>query len=217
MTTAWALTAQEICEDAFQHLGRTEAGDLPDASEMQLAMRALDAVLKELPLAGYTWPKLSDEVALAWMSGQTVALPADYFGSLAVWRTENGCKVFLAPIPHADWLTMTDRVGTGTPTQYYISPANVLFLYPVPSVDPGLFIQYQRIVDDALIGGTPNVPQYMLNALGYGVAHELSLKFAGDKPGLRQEIEARWMQKRAAALEYTTPPSQNGDYFTVAD
>lgn len=202
MSTAWTLAAADVCTDALEHLGVIGAGEAASGDDMQVALRALDGVLKELPLAGYTWPKLSAEAALAWTAGQTIPLPTDYFSSPVVWLVADGRKVALTPIAHARWSELTDRSSAaGAPTHFYVGPDKTLYLWPTPSTDPALTLQYQRIVDDADSTAQPDVPQYMLNALGYGVAHECVLKF--DTPPARaQEITQRWMSKRAAALEY---------------
>jgi hypothetical protein len=205
MTTAWTLAAAEVCTDALEHMGVVGAGEAASGDDMQMALRALDAVLKELPLAGYAWPKLSSEAALAWAAGQTIPLPDDYFGSPIAWRTVNGQKCALAQIAHARWVQMVDRSSTtGTPTHFYIGPDELLYLWPTPTSAPAVTLQYQRIVDDLADGGTtaPDVPQFWLNALGYGVANELLFKF--DTPMAKaQAISARWQMKRSAALEYS--------------
>lgn len=202
MSTAWTLAGAEVCTDALEHLGVIGAGEAANGDDMQLALRALDAVLKELPLAGYTWPKLSAEVALAWAGDQAVPLPDDFFGAPVVWRLVDSRKIALIQIPHARWMQMADRgSAAGTPTHFYVGPDQVLNLWPTPAADPLLTLQYQRIVSDADATSTPDVPHYMLNALGYGVANELTLKF--DTPDARaQVIATRWQSKRAAALEY---------------
>jgi hypothetical protein len=63
-------------------------------------------------------------------------------------------------------------------------------------------------VSDADDTTQPDVPQYMLNALGYGVAHECVLKF--DTPPPRaQEIAQRWMRSapRRSSTRSSPPPS----------
>lgn len=201
MSTTWTLAAADVCTDALQHLGVIGAGEVASGEDMQIALRALDALLKELPLAGYAWPKLSAEVMLAWAGVQGIPLPGDYFGAPAAWRLVDGRKVALTQIPHARWVQMADRGAAGAPTHFYIGPDQVLNLWPVPDADPAVLLQYQRIVSDADETAAPDVPQYMLNALGYGVANELVLKF--DTPEARaQSIAVRWQSKRAAALEY---------------
>jgi hypothetical protein len=201
MSTAWTLAAADVCTDALEHLGVIGAGEAASGDDMQVALRALDGVLKELPINGYVWPKLSAETALTWTAGQTIPLPADFFGAPVAWRLVDGKKVPLAQLPHARWIQMPDRAAAGTPTHFYVAPDNTIALWPVPETDPAVTLQYQRIVDDAEETVQPDVPQYMLNALGYGVAHECVLKF--DTPPARaQTIAERWMSKRAAALEY---------------
>lgn len=202
MTTAWTLAAAEVCTDALEHLGVIGAGEAASGDDMQLALRALDAVLKELPLAGYAWPKLSAETSLVWDGGQTIPLPGDYFGAPAAWRTVDGRKVPLTQIPHARWIGMTDRGAAGTPTHFYVGPDQVVSLWPVPDADPAVTLQYQRIVSDADGPIQPDVPQFWLNALGYGVADELLFKF-DTPPAKAQAIAARWREKRTAALEYS--------------
>lgn len=200
MTTAWTLAAADICTDALEHLGVIGESEAASGGDMQLALRALDAVLKELPLAGLAWPKLSGEVALAWESGQAIALPADYYGSPVAWRTIAGGKPALTQIPHARWIGMPERAAEGVPTHFYIGPDQMLYLWPAPTVDPAVTLQYQKIVDDADLTVQPDLSQYWLNALGYGVAHELLFKF-DTPPAKAQGISDRWSAKRAAALE----------------
>ena len=139
---------------------------------------------------------------MAWAGAQGIPLPADYFGAPVVWRKVDSSKVLLTQIPHAQWVQMLDRDAAGAPTHYYIGPGQVLNLWPVPPTDPAVSLQYQRVVGDADRTRTPDVPQYMLNALGYGVANELVLKF-GASAELAQAIATRWVSKRAAALEYS--------------
>ena len=87
----WTLAASEICADALEHLGVIADGETASSGDMQTALRALNGVLKELPLFGYHWPALSGETALAWGNSQAVVLPADYYGSPVVWS----CLAFL--------------------------------------------------------------------------------------------------------------------------
>jgi hypothetical protein len=204
MTTAWTLTASEICTDAMQHLGHLDPGESASGNDMQLALRGLDAVLKELPLAGYTWPKLSAETTLTWASLQTISLPSDYYGNPIAWKTLNGQRVPLTQIPHATWVQMIDRAATGEATHFYVNPSNVFYVWPVPSSDPGMYVQYQKIVDDAELAVSPDVLQTWKNALGYGVANEIGLKL-GATQERRVEIAQRWSAKRSICLLNSIP------------
>lgn len=217
MSTTWTLLASEVCTDALQHLGVLGEGETASGDQQAMALRGLDAVLKELPLYGYAWPKLSAEASLTWGGAavQTIALPSDFYGYPVVWKTLNGQKQPLIQIPHATWVQMTDRTQAGPVTHFYVSPSNVLSMYPVPAdEDPVLTIQYQKIVDDASAAVTPDVLQIWKNALGYGVANETGMKFAAPQ-ARRVEIAQRWEQKKHLALGSSIPSEPVS--FTVAD
>lgn len=216
MSTSWTETASEICADALRHLGVLAEGETIGASELSLSLRALDGVLKELPLYGYSWPKLSSETALTWVSGQTIALPADYFAFPVIWITSSGNKSVLTQLTHAEWVANPGRsLATGTPSHFYVSPDKYVWLYPTPTSSPTLTIQYQKIIDDAVSGSSVNIPQHWINPLGYGVANELSLMFTSTPPDVRAEIAQRWAIKRERALEFSIASEPIS--FTVAD
>jgi hypothetical protein len=200
MSTAWTLAASDICTDALQCLGVIGDGDTPSGDEMQTALRGLDIVLKELPLAGYTWPKLSGEVALTWTGIQTMVLPTDYYGYPTAWKTLNGQKVPLTQIGHGTWVQMLNRAATGTVTQFYVSPAGEFYVWPMPSADPVVTLQYQRIVDDSTLSLSPDVLQVWMGALGYGVANEIGMKVSAPQ-AIRAEVAQRWAAKKALALQ----------------
>jgi hypothetical protein len=199
MTTAWTETASEICTDALEHLGVIGDGETPSSGDMQTALRGLDAVLKELPLVGYSWPKMSGELALTWVGIQTIALPADYYGYPVAWKTLNGFKSPLSQISHAQWVVMPNRTGDGETTHFYIDQAKVLHFWPNPPADPVVTLQYQKIVDDAALVSAPDLPQYWIGALGFGVANEVALKF-GVPRDKRMDISQIWDVKRSRAL-----------------
>lgn len=214
MTTTWTRNAGSVCREGLHHIGACPRGQTPNPEDMQAALDGLGAVLKELPLYGYSWPKLSAEAALAWSSGtpQTIALPSDFYGYPVVWA--NGLR--LNPIKHTDWIELQNRTQTtdGPVSGFYVSPANVLYLYPVPSTDPLLTIQYQRVVDDVTTNSVVDVPQWMLNALGYGVANELLFDY-GVPAARAAALEKRWEQKKALVLANAV--SNEAISFSVAD
>lgn len=207
MSTTWSLIASEVCRDALEHLSAYGAGETVSAADQSKALRALDGVLKELPLSGYVWPKLSGETALTWSAGtpQTVSLPADYFNYPAVWKTVDGKKIPLTQIPHANWIGMPNRTDTAAqPTHFYLSPDKKLYFWPVPSADPAASLQYQKIVDDSSATAVPDVLQFWINPLGWMVADEMSMDF-GLNAADRVEIHQRAEAKKAIALENSIP------------
>lgn len=215
MSTTWTRTATQICNDALEHMSVLGSGETANAGDMQLALKALDAVLKELPLSGFNWPQLSGEVALTFAASQQMALPTDYLDYPVAWKTLNGYKSLLTQIPHATWVGMADRTVAGeVVTHFYISPAKVFYLWPTPTVDPVVTLQYQKIVPDADGSSATALPQIWLGAVPLGVANELTLKF-GLPQDKRVEIAQRWKAKRDHALAMSVPSEVIS--FSVAD
>lgn len=200
MSTSWTLTASQICTDALEHLGAIADGETPSAGDLQTCLRGLDGLLKELPAFGYHWPSLSVETALTWTGADYMALPADYYNFPTAWKTVDGEKVPLSPIPHAEWVRMLDRSATGLVSHFYIAPDGKFYVWPIPDADPVVTLQYMRVIADASLTASPSVLQIWMNPLGYGVADEVALKF-GASQERRSEIRARWNDKRNRALE----------------
>jgi hypothetical protein len=203
MSTNWTETAEEICRDALEHLAVVGANDAVTAVDFNKALRALNSVLKSLPLVGYSWPKLSTDTALTWsaLTPQTIDLPSDFYNYPVVHVMTSDGRKRLAQIPHGYWVNMQDQSATGPyPTHFYVSPDNTLYFWPVPTQDPDATLQYQRIVDDVVRGAQPDIPQYWINPLGWGVADELSLDY-GINAQDRAEIRQRWIAKSTQALE----------------
>ena len=110
MSTSWSETATEICSDALMHLGVISTGESIGGDELAQALRALDSVLKELPLYGYSWPKLSSETAFTWVSGQTIALPA------------RKATIVQLQAPTFTSLMMAERLGTPQARMLVVGP-----------------------------------------------------------------------------------------------
>lgn len=219
MPATWTLPAQDILTDALQIVGVLGAGETASADDSAVALQALQGILKELPLHGVAWPKVTAEpVALTWsaLAPSKVTLPADYFGVPQMYYlTDDGGKVNLDVLAKAAYDAIADPAATAErPTHVYIAPGNVAFLWPVPSEDPGLKLAYQAVAADATIAATPDVAQTWIAGLGLWVANEIAPKFGIDMAS-RQDIERRFMMRRQLMLAYaceTAPIS-----FTVAD
>lgn len=219
MATTWTLPVQDILTDALQLIGALGAGETASAEDNDVAMRALQGILKELPLHGVSWPKVTvDPVSLAWdaASPAKVTLPADYFGvPHCYYLADDGGKAALRVVAKAEYEALPDPAATAErPELIYIGPNNTALLYPVPMSDPGLTLTYQAITSDATLAAAPDVAQTWIAGLGLWVANEIAPKFNVDM-ATRQDIAARFMPRRQLMLAYaceTAPIS-----FTVAD
>lgn len=207
MPTSWTLSAQDIIVDALQIAEVIGAGETPTADDYNVCLTALQNILKELPLHGVVWPKVTvAPVSLTWASGtpKQVSMPTDYFGQPNIYYTLNSVNVDLEVITKAtyDALQQPDYVST-YPQKVYIAPNNIGYLWPVPSADPILKMTYQAIVPDASLSTQPDVVQAWMGGLGLWVAFEISPKFGVDLQK-RADIANRFIAKRRMMLAYAT-------------
>lgn len=217
MATAWTLPAQDIITDALQIIGLVGAGQTASPDDHSVCLVALQNIIKELPLHGVVWPKVTAApVLLAWSAGTPaqVTLPADYFGSPSVAHMVNGASVPVQIIAKAAYDALPPSAGATVPTKLYIAPNNAAYLWPVPTVDPALMLTYQAIATDVEIASRPDVAQTWLAGLALWLANEVAPKF-GVPMADRQDIERRFLGRRRLMLAYAaeTAPIR----FTVAD
>jgi len=205
MSTTWTLSAQNIIIDALQIVEVLGAGETASADDYNVGLTALQNILKELPLHGVSWPKMTvAPVTLAWSSGTPaqVTMPADYFGQPNINYVLNSVNVDLEVIPKAiyDAIQQPDYVAT-YPQKIYIAPNNIGYLWPVPSANPALSMTYQAIVPDASLATQPDVVQAWMGGLGLWVAFEICPKF-GINLQKRADIANRFVIKRRMMLAY---------------
>jgi hypothetical protein len=204
MTTVWIQTINDICVDALEHCGKLAAGESPSGEDFDVCTRALDGILKELPIHGLSWPQMtSARVALTWdlASPGTVVLPADYLGVPTLWGTTPAGPV--KQLRRVDKPTF-DRLpsgASGMPEVYFVRPDLQINLHPVPEADPGLSLSYQAIVPDTENGEPPQLPQVWTLGMGWWVASEVMGKYLVPMAE-RQYIEAKFQQRKALMLGY---------------
>lgn len=197
MATSWSMTAREIVLDALSMLGVVGAGESPNGNDYALALRTLDGILKELPLHGYAWPNLSLITAtISWSSGAPsyVTAPSDYSHDLFLTRTDaSGNFIELTGVQRAAWLAIPNRSATGTyPTHFYEDVDGKVYLWPVPTQNPGLTASYIQKPDDAVLASAPDFPASGALALVWGLAAHLAPHFERDPT----PFAAVWTSKR---------------------
>lgn len=218
MAALWTLPAADIITDALQIVGVIGAGETASDDDTNTCLVALQNIIKELPLHGVSWPKITAApVSLAWSAGTPaqVTLPVDYFGVPVVSYALNGASVPVAVIAKAQYDALTQPAATGQyPTLIYIAPNNTAYLWPVPAANPNLLLSYQAIATDVAIATRPDVAQTWIAGLGLWLANEVAPKFGIDMAS-RADIERRFLGRRRLMLAYAaeTAPIR----FTVAD
>lgn len=212
MASSYTLPTQEILTDALEIMGVLGAGQTASAEDYAVVLRSLQNILKELPIHGLVWPKITAApVLLVWSPALpgVVPMPVDYFGSPSITRTvpvEEGRghpTVHVVTKAEYDQLNQSyiDPVENPSlePQRIYIAPNNIGFLWPIPDRDPLLRMTYQAVTSDASLAMTPDVAQTWNAGLGLWVAYEASPKFGVDM-ATRADIERRFMMRRALML-----------------
>lgn len=221
MSTSYTLPSQAIIVDAMQIMQALGQDEAPNAADYDVCMKGLQGILKELPIHGLSWPKITaDPVLLVWdpLVPARVAMPADYFGVPDVSYTDNGQRVPVRICTKMQFEEPDYPIILNPPfpkvRKLYIAPNNVGYLSPVPTTDPLLYITYQAIVMDATQTAMPDVLQCWIAGLGLWLAHVMGPKFS--VPLARQDsIEKRYLVSRALMLSYATETAPI--VFQVAD
>lgn len=201
MATAWSMTARQIVQDALTLLGASAIGETVTGDLYLLSIRTLNGVMKELALHGYTWPNLNVAAsALAWSGGTPsyVTAPADFSSDLVLARTDaNGSQTPMTALQRAAWLEVPNKAATGSyPTHFYADVDGKVYLWPVPTQDPGLRASYIQKPDDVVDAQAPDFPASGALALVWGLAAHMAPHFQID-PAL---YAATWGVKRADLL-----------------
>lgn len=210
MSTAYTLPTQEILTDALEIMGVLGGGQTASPEDYGVVLRSLQNILKELPLHGYTWPKVTPApVYLPWspLTPGQVAMPVDYYGSPSLVRayTNQHTPVHVVTKQEFDMVTR-EFIDVGEnpslePQRIYIAPDNIGYLWPVPLADPLIMLTYQAIASDAELSMTPDVAQTWQGGLALWVAYESCPKFGVDM-ATRADIERRFLLRRSLMLSH---------------
>jgi hypothetical protein len=205
MSTSWTLPTQAIIKDALELIQAIGVNDHISAEDNDVALKAFQNILKELPLHGLHWPKITvTPVTLAWSIGtpSQVAMPADYFDTPVISYTANSQNIDLVQITKAQYDALPSQTATALyPEMFYVATNNISYLYPVPTANPNLTITYQAIVSDAVLGVMPDIKQTAIATMGLWLAHVLAPKYNVSQQD-KQDIATRFAISRRMLLSY---------------
>lgn len=210
MPTAWNLTREQIGRAALRKVGNLARGETPNADDLKLATDALDGILKELPIFGYSWPQISTTPAALTLLANvaTVALPVDYYGNpLLTYLDVSGNEIPLPLLSLAEWNEITRKTdGARYPQFGFIDRDDTLHVWPVQTANVSARLTYQQIVPDTAPNTVSGVDQSMVLGLGYAVAAEIADDFNATAEQIARWT-AVWAQRRALGIMGRTYPS----------
>lgn len=165
--TAWSLTARDIVTAALQENAITALGRDPKAREMDACLVRLNGLLK-------SW-----RVGMHLEQGATVTVPADSASGLLDEGIGEVLSVrlvisatnerLLARWERDQYFSIPNKTSSGQPVAYYTADSlagSTIYLYPVPSVETTLKVDYLRLPETITdTGQTVDFPERYTEAL----------------------------------------------------
>lgn len=203
MTTTWNLTREQIGKAALRKVGNLARGATPRQDDLQICYDALDGILKELPIYGYSWPQIAPAQAVVTLvaATATATLPTDYYGNpILTYLDAGGNEVPLPLLSLAEWNDIIRKTDPAAYPQFgYIGPDNVLHVWPVQTANVSARLVYQKILSDTSPTAISGIDQTMVNGLVYGVAFAISDEFPSE-PEKVARWGALWAERRTLGI-----------------
>jgi hypothetical protein len=183
--TAWSLTARQIVAQAMVELGLLSSGAEPEAAEMDDCLVRLNGMLKSWQGEANLFRETEATVSVTGGSG-VVTLPASVRDVASVRHVISGTNHrLLAPWNRSQYLSLPNKASAGSPTIYYLSrqrDAAELHIWPVPSTNVTLKIDYSRVADTVTDGAqTLDIPQEWHEAVILGLAARIAGMFGASR------------------------------------
>lgn len=218
MSITWNLVRERIASKALEKCRVTGAMESPDTSDMNLALEALDGILKNLLWFGYAWPKtVSSSTPLSALAGvQTITLPTDFYTGAGFRYVDTSGNEIGLPIQSTEqWREIIKKNSTAVyPDRVYVDNFNVLWLYPIPTANLTINCYYQAVIADTVAVSNTALDSPWMIGLVYGVAAEIGDEFNVPMDRL-QRFETKWALQRGIGIMVEGGPLP--DRITVSD
>jgi hypothetical protein len=203
MSTTWTLTRERVADKALEHCRVLGVGKVASFEDRALALETMDALLKELPIYGYSWPKISvvqSSLSLVAATSPT-AMPADYYGSaLFTLIGPDSKEIPFRLMTLSEWNAIADKTyAADYPDRGYLSPDRKLWTWPVQNANRTLKFFYQKVIDDTVSGSTPDISVPWLLGLSFGIAANIGFAFGVSRTD-RMDFEAKWSVARTRGI-----------------
>lgn len=195
MSTSWNLTRLQIATKVLQKLGTLARNASANVDDLALVYDGLDALIKELPVYGYSWPRLaSGQTALPLVAAtQNTNLPTDYLPGSAIvsYLDAAGNDTPLTLTTLDQWNAIPRKTDAAAyPLVGYVDNFNVLHTWPIQTATLAGKLVYQRVISDTVTVGNTDLSQIWIKGVVYGLAEML-----GDEFGATEAQIARWGMK----------------------
>lgn len=223
MTTSgsvnFSLTTNQIIEEAFDICGVGSEGEAISADQYARARRSLNLMVKAMQASGHLWLKTEASVTLVASQAEyalATLLSKKPLRVLSVRRkiTSGGYETPLIERSRDDYFDQPNKALASVPTSWHYDPqraTGTLYLWPTPSTATAaaqtLQVTYLRPIEDFdNSNDDPDLPQEWLEALSYGLADRLAIKYVAN-PVLRGDIAARAASCMAKIESWDSEPA----------
>ena len=214
-STDYGLTTNGILEEAFDICGIGTEGEAITADQYARALRSLNLMVKAWGASDHLWLRTERSVTLI-ASTASYALTPKPMRILEVRRrvTDGSTDTPLREMSQAEYRETANKTTDSVPVSFYYEPqltTGTLYVWPRPdsttATDMTLQLTYLRKIEDFdATSNDPDLPQEWLQALCYGLADQLAVKYVTN-PQLRQEIAARALVYKQQLDSWDTEPA----------
>lgn len=216
-TTSWPLIASDVVTQALYELGAYAAGEVPSGNDIEDGILRLNAMLKTAAGEGNLFREQTTEITFTAGMGQQT-LSSDIREINNVWVVGSYNRI-LAEWNRSEYLSLPIPGQLGTPVAWYAANTNaavVLHLWPVPSVDTLIALDYSKKAETVTDGSeTVDVPEEWQEWLILGLASRLASMFGTTRvdPSTVQRLDARASGLYERLMDRDRPDS----YYFEAD
>ena len=213
-STDFGLVTNTIIDEAFDICGIGSEGESISADQYSRARRSLNLMAKSWAASDHLWLRTSASEALAAATASYAITPKPTRILEMRRRDSNGYDTPLTEWSHAEYQDQPNKAVTGVPVAYYYDPqraSGTVYVWPTPgaseAAEYALQFTYLRTIEDFDdTTNDPDLPQEWTEALCYGLAERLALKY-GVAPDIRSEIAQRAALLKAQIDSWDTEPA----------
>lgn len=212
--TTWSLTARDIVKEAMLELNILSPGEEPEAEELQRCLVRLNGLLKSSStVGGFGFLEATGTVTIPAGAASGV-LPAGV-------RSINTARVVVSstyhrqmqPFNRTQYLSLPNKIASGSPTIYYISDTGdttTMYVWPVPTAITTIAVDYTRTIETVTDGTeTLDLPQEWQEAAYLALAVRIAPMFGTARidPQTLALVEQRAERLAGALLDAERPDS----------
>ena len=218
MAVTGTRTVRDICTSALRRAGVTDVSQPAEAEDMDVAVSALEGMLKSWQGEPWMWTRATASLTLTTAAEYTLD-PVRPIAILNARLKRSGIETPMIAMTSREYDELPNKSVTGLPTQYFYDrqkEAARFYVWPVLSVATGETVEYryEREVEDiAGPSDTLDAPAEWWEPITANLAALLAEEYERPEPVIARLItRAEQKLRRASAGSMTEPVIFEPDY-----